>query len=195
MWNFNNCRYAENFTTLLETTGDVRNCMWIGSVEFPTYKCNIGSSTRNFIINAPIGATGGEIIAYNGSYYGETFRPQIKNLGALNLNTDSYTDTVNYVLPETTFTDYIIIGNKNTNLASIKLNKSYPNEKWGNSHFAISEFILNMNFTTAQPLTIYDSANHVIFNQGHNYTQAWLKFKFITNVGWICEQMDRVPTE
>ena len=193
-WNFKDFRYAESFTTLIETVGDIRSCVFDGSIIFPVSQCTISEQTSNFIINGPIG-NGGYVIAYNGSFYEGAFRPQIKNLECLNLNRAVHDTTVNYVMPKETLTDYITIGSThNTSLQTIKLNKSFPTSQWGDLKFAINEFILAMNFTTPQSLIIYDANDNIVFNQGQNYTKAYLKFKFITNVGWICEEMNVVPT-
>lgn len=53
-----NARYAESFETILETKGDVRNCMWVGTYTVEPEMVSCSEDTTYFEVVAPIGETG-----------------------------------------------------------------------------------------------------------------------------------------
>ena len=168
-WNFLNLRYHEDFDTLIETQGRVRNVQFIGSGPFYYDKhCSLSDDTILKVL-APLAENGGAVIDYSAYLIGDMVIFDSYRKFANIMNVSDFT-----VDPKSPI-NFFLIGD---NSKSLTLSKSYGNNGF---FFFINEFYVN-NSSDNTNFIVKDFKGGTIIST----LDPWSFYKFIyfSEIGW-----------
>lgn len=174
--NITNCRYGESFNTLIKTSGQVRNCQFLGSQLLYSQHLDLSDATAHFNFTCPITNAGGAVVAHNAMFHLGVLSPIMspydlyyKNAGSittLDLRTDDRFDLN---------VGFIITGGS--------CEEIYLSEKYGRK-YGINRFVVAFQKNAGEPLTVYDYEGNVIFNNTAPASVAWSNLLFEWSMEW-----------
>lgn len=178
-WFISSCRYAENFETLIETVGIVRQIIFIGQDLFYPKQLKLSKDTTGSVV-APLTEDGGAVVDNYGRFVKGLVFP-LNYRGYANVRTNTIYDLnkqTNYIF---NIPNYFLVGSS----SEIILSPLYGDK-------GIKEFYVRCLFDNNSQFSIKNSNGEIIFNNTADIGWSSLRFEWFDAIGWVVSKLSNI---